>query len=74
MRQWMLALKLHVFGIRRPITRDMRDMRDDIEVGYAVTVHKARGSQGSQWSRVIIRVSTSRLLGRTLPYTAVTRA
>lgn len=71
MRQWMLALKLHVFGIRRPITRDMRD---DIEVGYAVTVHKARGSQGSQWSRVIIRVSTSRLLGRTLPYTAVTRA
>lgn len=71
MRQWMLALKLHVFGIRRPITRDMRD---DIEVGYAVTVHKTRGSQGSQWSRVIIRVSTSRLLGRTLPYTAVTRA
>lgn len=71
MRQWMLALKLHVFGIRRPITRDMRD---DIEVGYAVTVHKTRGSQGSQWSRVIIRVSTSKLLGRTLPYTAVTRA
>lgn len=55
-------------GIRRPITRDMLD---DIELGYAVTVRKA---QGSQWSRVIIPVSASKLLDRTLLYTAVTRA
>lgn len=55
-------------GIRRPITRDMLD---DIELGYAVTVHKA---QGSQWPRVIIPVSASKLLDRTLLYTAVTRA
>lgn len=55
-------------GLRRPITRDMLD---DIELGYAVTVHKA---QGSQWPRVIIPVSASKLLDRTLLYTAITRA
>lgn len=55
-------------GTRRPITHDMLD---DIELGYAVTVHKA---QGSQWPRVIIPVSASKLLDRTLLYTAVTRA
>ena len=55
-------------AIRRPITRDMLD---DIELGYAVTVHKA---QGSQWPRVINPVSASKLLDRTLLYTAVTRS
>ena len=55
-------------GVRRPITRAMLD---DIELGYAITVHKA---QGSEWPRVIIPVTTSRLLDRTLLYTAITRA
>jgi exodeoxyribonuclease V alpha subunit len=55
-------------SIRRPITSDMLD---DVELGYAITVHKA---QGSQWPRVIIPVSASKLLDRTLLYTAVTRA
>jgi len=36
-----------------------------------VTVHKA---QGSQWQRVIVPVTSSRLLDRTLLYTALTRA
>lgn len=55
-------------GLRRPI---MQDMLDDLELGYAITVHKA---QGSQWPRVIVPVTRSRLLDRTLLYTAVTRA
>jgi len=46
-------------------------MLDDVELGYAVTVHKA---QGSRWKRVIVPVTGSRLLDRTLLYTALTRA
>ena len=55
-------------GVRRALTLDMLD---DVELGYAVTVHKA---QGSQWPRVIIPVTASKLLDRTLLYTAITRA
>ena len=55
-------------GERRPI---YEDMLDDLELGYAITTHKA---QGSQWPRVIVAVTGSRLLDRTLLYTAVTRA
>ncbi len=43
----------------------------DVELGFAITVHKA---QGSQWRRIIIPVTESRLLDRTLLYTALTRA
>lgn len=55
-------------GMRRALTPDMLE---NIELGYAVTVHKA---QGSQWPRVIVPLTGSRLLDRTLVYTAVTRA
>lgn len=55
-------------GERRPI---LESMLDDLELGYAVTVHKA---QGSQWQRVIVAVTGSRMLDRTLIYTAMTRA
>lgn len=55
-------------GIRRGLTQDMLE---DIELGFAVTVHKA---QGSQWRRIIVPVVGSRLLDRTLIYTAITRA
>jgi exodeoxyribonuclease V alpha subunit len=44
---------------------------DVIEHAYAITVHKA---QGSQFKRVIVPVRNSRVLDRTLIYTAVTRA
>ena len=46
-------------------------MLDDLELGNAVTVHKA---QGSQWRRVIVVLTVSRMLDRTLIYTAMTRA
>ncbi len=55
-------------GERRPI---FEAMLDDLELGYAITVHKA---QGSQWQRVIVPITGNRLLDRTLVYTAVTRA
>jgi exodeoxyribonuclease V alpha subunit len=55
-------------GVLRPLTEDMLE---DIELGRAVTVHKA---QGSQWPRLIVPVTDSRLLDRTLLYTAITRA
>lgn len=47
------------------------DSLDRIELAHAITVHKA---QGSQFTRVIIPVVRSRLLDRTLIYTALTRA
>jgi exodeoxyribonuclease V alpha subunit len=42
----------------------------NIELAYAITTHK---SQGSQFKRVIIPIVQSRLLDRTLVYTALTR-
>ena len=41
-----------------------------IDLAYAITVHKA---QGSQFKRVIVPVFRNRLLDRTLIYTALTR-
>jgi exodeoxyribonuclease V alpha subunit len=55
-------------GVRRPM---VEQMLDDLELGYAITVHKA---QGSQWPRVIVPLTGHRLLDRTLIYTAATRA
>lgn len=42
-----------------------------LQLAWAISVHKA---QGSQWSRVIIPVYKSRVLDRSLIYTAATRA
>lgn len=44
---------------------------DSMQLAYAITVHKA---QGSQFKRVIIPVRKSRVLDRTFVYTAATRA
>ena len=55
-------------GVTRPL---FESMLDDFELGYAITVHKA---QGSQWPVVIIPLAANRLLDRTLVYTAITRA
>lgn len=63
-----LAWVLWDDGVRRPV---VESMLDDLELGYAITVHKA---QGSQWPRVIVPLTGHRLLDRTLIYTAVTRA
>uniref|UniRef100_UPI0035ADBF27 ATP-dependent DNA helicase n=1 Tax=Hylemonella sp. TaxID=2066020 RepID=UPI0035ADBF27 len=63
-----LAWVLWDDGIRRPVAEAMLD---DLDLGYAITVHKA---QGSQWPRVIVPLTGHRLLDRTLIYTAVTRA
>jgi exodeoxyribonuclease V alpha subunit len=43
----------------------------DLNLAYAITTHKA---QGSQFPGVVIPVYRSRMLDRTLLYTAVTRA
>ena len=43
----------------------------NLELSYAITVHK---SQGSQFRRVIVPIRKTRLLDLTLLYTAVTRA
>lgn len=63
-----LAWVLWDDAVRRPV---VEAMLDDLELGYAITVHKA---QGSQWRRVIVPLTGHRLLDRTLIYTAVTRA
>jgi exodeoxyribonuclease V alpha subunit len=48
----------------------VEDLRH-LDLAYAITVHKA---QGSQFKKVIIPIVKSRLLDRTLIYTALTRA
>ena len=63
-----LAWVLWDDGVRRPV---VEAMLDDLELGYAITVHKA---QGSQWPRLIVPLTGHRLLDQTLVYTAVTRA
>lgn len=55
-------------GERRPVTEEVLDA---LELGYAITVHKA---QGSQFPRVIVPVWATRNLDRTMLYTAITRA
>ncbi|WP_279479468.1 AAA family ATPase [Aureimonas sp. SK2] len=45
--------------------------RANLSLAYAMTVHKA---QGSQFPRVIVPVVASRILDRSLIYTAITRA
>jgi exodeoxyribonuclease V alpha subunit len=55
-------------GERRPVTEEVLDA---LELGYAVTVHKA---QGSQFPRVVVPVYAARNLDRTMLYTAITRA
>lgn len=55
-------------GECRPV---FEELLDDLELGYAITVHKA---QGSQWPTIIVPITASKLLDRTLIYTAVTRA
>lgn len=44
---------------------------EDLTLAYAVTVHKA---QGSSFRRVVFPVQATRLLDRSLVYTAITRA
>lgn len=55
-------------GECRPVTDEVLDA---LELGYAVTVHKA---QGSQFPRVLVPVYAARNLDRTMLYTAITRA
>lgn len=55
-------------GEKRPLREDLLD---SLELGYALTVHK---SQGSQWRRVIVCLSSSKLVDRSMVYTAITRA
>ena len=45
--------------------------KENLDLAYAISIHKA---QGSQFRRVIVPVFPSRLLDRTLIYTAITRA
>jgi exodeoxyribonuclease V alpha subunit len=54
-------------------TRDVlrRDDLRNLDRGWAISIHKA---QGSAFRRVIVPVVESRLLDRTLVYTALTRA
>lgn len=44
---------------------------DDLVLAYAITVHKA---QGSSFKKVVIPIQKTRLLDRSLVYTAITRA
>lgn len=62
-------------GVIRWDDEQERDLTPDLlphlELAFAITIHKA---QGSQFPRIIVPVRSSRLLDRTLLYTAITRA
>lgn len=47
------------------------DVLDCMELGYAITLHKA---QGSQFPRIIIALKNGRIVDRAWLYTAITRA
>jgi len=47
------------------------EILEHLERSYSITIHK---SQGSQFHRVIVPITKSQLLDRTLLYTAITRA
>ena len=47
------------------------DLLDALELGYAMTLHKA---QGSQFPRVIVLLKEGKVLDRSWLYTALTRA
>jgi exodeoxyribonuclease V alpha subunit len=55
-------------GMERDLTLELLP---HLDLAYAITIHKA---QGSQFPRIIVPVRPSRLLDRTLIYTAITRA
>lgn len=55
-------------GAEVPITFSLVD---SLELSYAITLHKA---QGSQFKRVVIALTNSRQLDRSWLYTAITRA
>ncbi len=55
-------------GQKRPVDEALLD---DLALAYAITVHKA---QGSQWQRVVIPIPDTRSIDRTMVYTAMTRA
>jgi exodeoxyribonuclease V alpha subunit len=48
-----------------------QDVLDCMELGYAITLHKA---QGSQFPRVIVALQKGRIVDRAWLYTAITRA
>lgn len=47
------------------------ELLPQLQLSYAITIHKA---QGSAFKRIIVPITPSRLLDRTLLYTAITRA
>jgi exodeoxyribonuclease V alpha subunit len=57
-------------GHEKPMQMGQSDL-EAMDLAYAISIHKA---QGSQFRRVIVPVFQSRLLDRTLVYTALTRA
>lgn len=62
------GLEAEFDGIRHELTGAKLE---DLTLAYGITIHKA---QGSAFSRVVIPIAPSRLLDRSLIYTAVTRA
>ena len=57
-------------GHEKPMDMGLSDL-DSLDLAYAISIHKA---QGSQFRRVVVPIFKSRLLDRTLIYTALTRA
>jgi exodeoxyribonuclease V alpha subunit len=65
-----LSLSVLWDGHDRGMSMNRGDL-ENMDLAYAISVHKA---QGSQFRRVLVPVFKSRLLDRTLIYTALTRA
>ena len=66
-RQWSREVETDV-GHKVNVTRSLVD---NIELAYAITLHKA---QGSQFKQVIIPIVKSKVMDNAWVYTSITRA
>ena len=62
------VVRLNVGGDKIELTKSLLDL---LELGYAVTLHKA---QESQFPRIIVALSETGVIDRAWLYTAITRA
>jgi superfamily I DNA and RNA helicase len=69
-----ILIDIEDFGGPRQISVPIEQAEDMLKLGYAITVHKAQGSEYDLVILPIVKAHGKRILQRNLFYTAITRA